>query len=72
MTTNIHAFSSYIRSGLKVQVIRRNADGSEQILDERMELHRVGEHLIWRGADLLFREVEDPPTPTPHDDALGG
>lgn len=59
MTTSIHSYSSYVATGKKLQVLYRNADGTEQVLNSNLPVHGVVTLFVTDTTELVFREVPD-------------
>lgn len=58
MTTIIHAYSSCVAYGTKLQAVLRHPDGSEQIVNDDIQGHHVVAHYLTNACELVFREVK--------------
>lgn len=58
MTTTVHAYSSYVMDGTKLQAVLRHSDGTEQIVGDDIHGHVVVTHHVTDTCELVFREIK--------------
>lgn len=57
MTTTVHAYSSYVMDGTKLQAVLRHLDGTEYVLNDDIQGHTVVTHHVSDACELVFREL---------------
>lgn len=83
MTTLVHIYTSHVRDGLHLEVVRRfnsspesggpvpqGARNGEVMLDPDLRAHAITSHHVWDGCEIVVREVAGPAVKEPTNAAL--